>query len=88
MKHQHTLIDYSLEFQTAKSVSELSTDALTLFGFLALIVDIRYRNRYGQQVVGNLKASYIEGMQTHSLLPDHTFPVDSALEGNESTVDA
>ena len=31
-----------------KLVDSLSTDAQVLFGFLSLIVDIRYRNRYGE----------------------------------------
>ncbi|HSX05091.1 MAG TPA: hypothetical protein VLF69_01335 [Candidatus Saccharimonadales bacterium] len=31
-----------------KRLGELSTDAQVLFGFLTLVVDIKYRNRYGK----------------------------------------
>ena len=31
-------------------VDDLSTDAQTLFGLLVLIVDIKYRNKYGRSI--------------------------------------
>lgn len=32
----------------ASNINDLTTDAQVLFGFLTLLVDIQYRNRYGQ----------------------------------------
>lgn len=87
MARPKSLADYATEFTSAKSALDLSTDALTLFNFITLIVDIRYRQRYGRHVAADNTRGYSKSMLTHSRLPEHTSSVDEGLEGL-STEDA
>lgn len=46
-----------------KSIDNLSTDGSLLFNFLALIVDIKYRNTYGNEIEqrrGKGYSSYVD----------------------------
>ena len=42
-------------------VDNLSTDAQVLFGFLSLLVDIKYRNRYGKSFDTQYGKGYSRG---------------------------
>lgn len=61
---------------SSKPINELKTDEINLFNFLALIVDIKYRVKYGcsLQNMNNKKI-------TDEALPDHLPSVDNGLEG-------
>ena len=63
------------------SVDALSTDAKTLFGFLALIVDIKYRERYGKPFEEQRGKGYSEDAQFNKVLADQLSPVDDGLLG-------
>lgn len=62
-------------------INNLPTDMQVLFGFLTLIVDIRYRNRYGDMIDGNTDSGYIEEVQFNKVLADQVSPVDNGLLG-------
>lgn len=64
-----------------RSINDLSTDAQTLFGFLALIVDIKYRNRYGHTFEDHNARGYSERVQFNKVLADQVSPVDNGLLG-------
>jgi len=81
MRRAKSLAGYAPEFKTAKTALDLSTDALTLFNFLTLLVDIRYRHSHGRQIVSDNSKGYSKRMLTHSRLPEHTSSVDIGLEG-------
>ncbi len=61
-------------------IDTLSTDELVLFNFLALIVDIRYRAKYGRSLEWNDGKGYSKDMLDNSL-PAQLPSVDSRLEG-------
>jgi len=42
----------SREILSTKSLADLNTDAQTMFEFLVLIVDIKYRVKFGKQLEG------------------------------------
>jgi hypothetical protein len=48
-----------------KNVANLSTEAQTLFGLLTLIVDIKYRNRYGEVLTDQRGKGYSVGEVPH-----------------------
>lgn len=56
---------------------KLSTDGITLLNFLTLIVDIKYRARYGHILEWDSGKGYTKGMQN---LPDQLTSVDHGLE--------
>ncbi len=58
-------------------LDELSTDGITLMNFLVLIVDIKYRKRYGHGLEWNSGKGYTNNMQN---LPDQLTSVDVGLE--------
>lgn len=64
-----------------KSVDDLPTDAQTLFGFLALVVDIRYRNKYGKPFEAQRGKGYTKEVQSNKVLADQVSPVDEGLLG-------
>lgn len=66
---------------SSKPINDLETDEITLFHFLVLIVDIKYRVRYGcslQDMVSNKQSTY---KVFNGVLPDQIPFVDSGLEG-------
>ncbi len=52
-----------------------------LLGFLTLIVDIKYRNRYGAMIDGKTDSGYSEEVQFNKVLADQVSPVDNGLLG-------
>lgn len=62
-------------------VNGLPTDMQVLFGFLTLIVDIKYRNRYGDMFDGKNDSGYSEEVQFNKVLADQVSPVDNGLLG-------
>ncbi len=52
-----------------------------LFGFLTLIVDIKYRNRYGDMFDEKTDSGYSEKVQFNKVLADQVSPVDNGLLG-------
>lgn len=61
-----------------KDVDELSTDAQTLFGLLALIVDIKYRIKYGDSLGERANKRYSE-ITMKKVVADQITPVDDGL---------
>lgn len=69
-----------LELPRASKVADLSTDELNLFNLLCLIVDIRYRQRYGKQIEYNSGRGYSNYVQSE-VLADQLPSVDDGLLG-------
>ncbi len=65
----------------SSSIDDLSTDAQVLFGFLTLIVDIKYRSRYGKRFEDQRGKGYSEQVQFNKVLADQVSPVDDGLLG-------
>ena len=63
------------------SIDDFSTDAQVLFGFLTLIVDIKYRNKYGKSFDEQRGKGYSENVQFNKVLADQVTPVDNGLLG-------
>lgn len=61
------------------NVDNLSTEAQVLFGFLSLIIDIKYRNRYGIDFAEQHGKGYSNNM---NVLADQVSPVDEGLLGH------
>ena len=59
-------------------VDELSTDAQTLFGLLTLIVDIKYRVKYGGSLGEQADKRYSENTMK-KVVADQITPVDNGL---------
>lgn len=59
-------------------VDELSTDAQTLFGLLTLIVDIKYRVKYGSSFGEQADKRYSEDTMK-KVVADQLTPVDNGL---------
>ncbi len=57
---------------------ELSTDAQTLFGILTLIVDIKYRLKYGNSLGEQADKRYSENTMK-KVVADQITPVDNGL---------
>lgn len=62
-------------------ITGLPTDMQVLLGFLTLIVDIKYRNRYGAMIDGKTDSGYSEEVQFNKVLADQVSPVDNGLLG-------
>lgn len=62
-------------------VNQLPTDMQVVLGFLNLIVDIKYRNRYGAMIDGKSNSGYSEEVQFNKVLADQVSPVDNGLLG-------
>jgi hypothetical protein len=77
-KRLNHLID---QHSNARSIDDLPTDAQVLFGFLALIVDIKYRNKYGKPFEEQRGKGYSEQVQSNKVLADQVSPVDDGLLG-------
>jgi len=65
-----------------RNISALSTDSKIFAEFLILIVDIKYRNRYGERVAKQNAYGYSDDVQSKTVLPDHVPPVDDGLVGH------
>lgn len=63
-----------------KSINDLSTDEQVLFHFIALIIDIKYRHRYGASLEPRDGAGYSKYMKDENL-PAQIVSVESGLEG-------
>lgn len=63
---------------TTKDVDELCTDAQTLFGLLTLIVDIKYRIKYGHSLGNQADGQYSESIMK-KVVADQISPVDDGL---------
>jgi hypothetical protein len=59
-------------------VDGLSTDAQTLFGLLTLIVDIKYRLKYGSSLGEQTNKRYSENTMK-KVVADQITPVDNGL---------
>jgi hypothetical protein len=77
-KRLNHLID---QYSNARSVNDLPTDSQVLVGFLALIVDIKYRNKYGKPFDEQSRKGYSERVQSNKVLADQVSPVDDGLLG-------
>jgi hypothetical protein len=66
---------------SSKSLDSLSTEALTLFNFLVLVVDIRYRHRYGKSIEWQDGKGYSDGVSEKEVLADQIPSVDTGLLG-------
>jgi hypothetical protein len=44
-------------------INDLPTDVQVLFGFLTLLVDIKYRNRYGSPLLENTIRARMDGQK-------------------------
>jgi hypothetical protein len=62
----------------SKNTDELSTDAQTLFGLITLIVDIKYRAKYGSSFGESMDKRYIENTMK-KVVADQVTPVDNGL---------
>lgn len=63
------------------NINDFSTDALTLFEFLTLIVNIKYRVKYGKVFEDQRGSGYSSDVQSNKVLADHVSPVDDGLLG-------
>lgn len=59
-------------------VDELTTDGQTLFGLLTLIIDIKYRVRYGASIGERAAERYSEAI-VKDVVADQITPVDDGL---------
>lgn len=59
-------------------VDELSTDGQTFFEFLVLIVDIKYRNKYGKEFADQYGRGYSQHMSKNAVA-GQVSPVDDGL---------
>lgn len=62
-------------------INGLPSDMQVLLGFLTLIVDIKYRNRYGDTFDEKPDSGYSEEVQFNKVLADQVSPVDNGLLG-------
>jgi len=62
-----------------KGINDFSTEAQTLFGFIALIVDIKYRAKYNHALEWRDGKGYSEYMQNEDF-PEQIPSVDDGLE--------
>jgi hypothetical protein len=81
MRRNRTISEL-IQSNTSGSLDNLSTDAQTLFGFLTLIVDIKYRNKYGRPFDEQHGKGYSEQVQSKNVLADQVSPVDDGLLGH------
>lgn len=63
-------------------VDDLSTDAQTLFELIVLIVDIKYRLKYGKTFDTQRGKGYSDDVQFNKVLADQISPVDDGLLGH------
>lgn len=68
----------SLIQKNNKSINDFSTEAQTLFGFLVLVVDIKYRNKYGHRL-GDGDTRYGSQEQHKQVVADQILSVDAGL---------
>lgn len=64
------------------AVADLNAEGKLLFEFLALIVDIKYRHKYGEMIANRPTASYSDSTQSNKVLADQVSPVDNGLLGH------
>ena len=62
-------------------INDFSTDALTLFELLTLIVNIKYRVKYGKVFEDQHGSGYSSNVQLNKVLADQVSPVDNGLLG-------
>lgn len=79
---QKTTISDFVKANNAKHVDGLSTEAQILFNLLTLIVEIRYRHKYGKTVEQQRGKSYSDDAQSNNVLADQLPPVDNGLLGH------
>ena len=68
----------SLIRKSDQAIDTFSTEAQTLFRFLALIVDIKYRNKYGHRL-GDGDTRYGNEEQHKKVVADQIPSVDTGL---------
>lgn len=68
----------SLIKKNDQSIANFSIEAQTLFRFLALIVDIKYRNKYGRNFVDS-DTQYGSQEQKNNVVADQISSVDLGL---------
>ncbi len=64
-----------------KSIDDSSIDAQLLYSFLKLIVDIKYRDKYGTAIEEQRGRGYSKNVQFNEVLADQVSPVDNGLLG-------
>lgn len=69
---------HSLIKNNNKSIDDFSTEAQTFFRFLVLVVDIKYRNRYGH-TLGDGDTRYGNQEQHKKVVADQIPSVDIGL---------
>jgi len=69
------------DYMKAPGFDSLTTDELTLFNFLVLIVDIKYRNKYGKVLEDQHGTGYSKNIKDYNVLADQVSPVDDGLLG-------
>jgi hypothetical protein len=79
MAHQrHTTINIS----SATRLDQLTIEERNLFDLLCLVVDIKYRQRYGKPIEWDRGRGYNVATQRGKVLADQLPPVDNGLQGN------
>ena len=63
-------------------IDNLDSDGRALFEFVCLLVDIRFRNRYGRNFEEQRGRGYSKGAQSKQVLADQVSPVDDGLLGH------
>jgi hypothetical protein len=72
----------ALKLPRATKITDLSTEELSVFNFLCLIVDIRYRQRYGELIEYSSGRGYNKNVQSDKVLADQLPSVDDGLLGH------
>ena len=62
-----------------KDIEALSIEVRTLFGFLCLLTDIKYRLKYGKEFEDQKARGYSKGVQFNKVVADQKPPVDDGL---------
>lgn len=65
-----------------KNIADFSDDGKILIEFLNLVVDIKYRHRYGTSVANSSEGNYSEITQSKDALTGQVTPVDDGLSGH------
>ncbi len=71
----------SNEFDEVKSLDDLSTDGQTMYELMTLVVDIKYRRRYGESIEYQKGTGYSNNSNNNKALAGPLSPVDDALPG-------
>lgn len=76
--HKSLTVSELISCNDAVDVDELSTNAQTLFGLLTLVIDIKYRTKYGSSLGEQANKRYSKNTMK-KVVADQTSPVDNGL---------